>query len=164
MLCKKLFRKTNISYLPIRTRQIFRKTNISYPLISTRTCAYQGVRNVCFSENLTCFVFLKHPFWDSHFCLINDEFFDAVLLRYGWELKRLPDGCICKAKYNIKHVLTSRIGGFVTLCHNENVNVTQDMISMVCKDVRKESTLSTTPDSNDELRANISMRSFWKRL
>ena len=32
-------------------RIIFRKTNISYPLTSTRTCAYQGVRNVSFSEN-----------------------------------------------------------------------------------------------------------------
>ena len=39
--------------------QIFRKTNISLPLIRTRTCAYQGVgRNVGFSENLVCFVFL----------------------------------------------------------------------------------------------------------
>ena len=27
-----------------------------------------------FSENLACFVFLKHPFWDSPFCLITDEF------------------------------------------------------------------------------------------
>ena len=26
--------------------------NISYPLIRTRTCAYQGVRNVSFSENI----------------------------------------------------------------------------------------------------------------
>ena len=31
--------------------KIFRKTNISYPLIRTRTCVYQGVRNVSFSEN-----------------------------------------------------------------------------------------------------------------
>ena len=31
-------------------------------------------RNVRFLENLTCFVFLlKHPFWDSPFCLITDE-------------------------------------------------------------------------------------------
>ena len=55
-----------------KARQIFPKTNISYPLI--RTCAYQGVRNVRFSENLACFVFLKRPFWDSPFCLITDEF------------------------------------------------------------------------------------------
>ena len=30
----------------------------------TNTCASQRVGNHCFSENLTCFVFLKHPFWD----------------------------------------------------------------------------------------------------
>ena len=39
-----------------------------------RTCAYQGVRNVCFLDNLACFVFLKHPFWDSLFCFIKDKF------------------------------------------------------------------------------------------
>ena len=33
---------------------------------------YQEVSNVRFSENLTCFVFLKHP-WDSSFCLITDD-------------------------------------------------------------------------------------------
>ena len=38
--------------------QVFRKMNISYPLIHTRTFTYQGVRNVYFSENLVCFVFL----------------------------------------------------------------------------------------------------------
>ena len=31
--------------------KIFQKTNISYPLIRTRTCVYQGLRNVSFSEN-----------------------------------------------------------------------------------------------------------------
>ena len=31
--------------------------------------AYQEVKNVCSSENLTYFVSLKHPFWDSLFCL-----------------------------------------------------------------------------------------------
>ena len=34
---------------------------------------YQGVRNVCFLENLACCAFLKHPFWDSSFCLIIDD-------------------------------------------------------------------------------------------
>ena len=35
---------------------------------------------------------------------------------------------------------------------------------MVCKDVRKEPKLSTTPNSNDKLRADISVCSFWQRL
>ena len=41
-----------------KARQIFRKANISYHLILTRVRAYQGLRNVRFSENLTCLVFL----------------------------------------------------------------------------------------------------------
>ena len=55
-----------------KARQIFRKTNISYPLIRTRTCAHQRLRNCGFSENLACFVFLKHPFWDSPLFVITD--------------------------------------------------------------------------------------------
>ena len=38
-----------------------------------KTYAYQGVRIVCFSENLARFVFLKHPFWHSLFCLITND-------------------------------------------------------------------------------------------
>lgn len=38
------------------------------------------------------------------------------------------------------------------------------MLSIVRKDVKRELTLSTTPDGNNELRANISVRSFWLRL
>ena len=56
-----LFRKT-------KRDTIIGKTIISYPLIRTGTCTYQGVR-ILFSENLASFVFLKHPFWDSLFCL-----------------------------------------------------------------------------------------------
>ena len=41
-----------------KARQIFQKTNISYTLIRIHTTAYLGVRNVRFSENLACFVFL----------------------------------------------------------------------------------------------------------
>ena len=45
-----------------------------------RTCAYQGVRNVHFSENLACLVFMKHPIWDSPFYLITDEFWKRSLV------------------------------------------------------------------------------------
>ena len=65
--------------------QIFRKANLSYPLI--RTCAYQGVRNVRFLENLACFVFLTHPFWDSHFCFITDQIWNF------WKLQHINYFC-----------------------------------------------------------------------
>ena len=34
---------------------------------------YQGVTNVCLSENLACLSFLLPQFWDLPFCLITDE-------------------------------------------------------------------------------------------
>ena len=42
---------------------------------------YLGVRNVRFSENLSCYVFLKHPFWDSPFCLITNALADT----FSWD-------------------------------------------------------------------------------
>ena len=66
-ILKRVFQKQN------KARQIFLKTNISYLLIRTSTCAYQRVRNVRFSQNLACFVFLKHPIIDSPFCHITDK-------------------------------------------------------------------------------------------
>ena len=99
---------------------------------------------------------LKH----ERFSLTKRAFFDAVSLIYGCELKRLPHECVCKAKYSIDHALTWKTGGFVILQHNEMVNVTADMLSIVSKGARKETTLSTTPDSSDEFQADISVRSF----
>ena len=50
--------------------------NISYRLIRTRAGAYQGVRNVRFSKNLACSVFLLPPFFEI--CL-----FALLLTNYG---------------------------------------------------------------------------------
>ena len=55
------------------TPKLAKKKNISYTLIRTCTYAYQGIRNVRFSEILACFVFLLPPFRDSPFYLITDE-------------------------------------------------------------------------------------------
>ena len=47
-LCKYFDKKgSSIKYV----RKIFQKTNISNPLIRIRMCAYQGVRNISFSED-----------------------------------------------------------------------------------------------------------------
>ena len=92
------------------------------------------------------------PLKRERFSLTKRKFLDAVLLRYGLELKRSPHECVCKGKCNIDHALTCKTGGFATFCHNDIVSVTADMLSMVCKDVRKEPTLSTTLDSVVDVR------------
>ena len=65
-----------------KARHIFRKTNISCLLIRTRTCAYQGVRNVRFSENLVCFVFLvksKTQVGTNRFFFFQNDFILNIL-------------------------------------------------------------------------------------
>ena len=47
-----------------------KKASISYPLIATHAFAYQGVKNVNFSENLALFVFLEPPFEIRLFALL----------------------------------------------------------------------------------------------
>ena len=44
-------RDHSFSHSFIHLCSIFQKANICYPLTRTRMCAYQGVRNVSFSEN-----------------------------------------------------------------------------------------------------------------
>ena len=46
-----------------------------YKLLKSRK--NQEVRNVRFSENLVCFVFLKHTFCHSPFCLITNDIRDT---------------------------------------------------------------------------------------
>ena len=53
------------------------------------------VRNVRFSENLACFVFLKHSLRDSLFCLITDKLQKRL---YYWYKKRLQTETQCSVK------------------------------------------------------------------
>ena len=75
-----------------KATQIFRKTSISYPLIRLRTCTYQVVRNVCFSEILPCFVFSLPPSWDSPFCLSGTDMVLSVS-RHVWCCFLTSDNC-----------------------------------------------------------------------
>ena len=72
----KCFKKTK------RAKFSEKRTFLTPRYAHVRTCAYQLVRNVHFSENLACFVFLKHPFRDWIFCLITDEMPRLLTLVY----------------------------------------------------------------------------------
>ena len=73
---------------------------------------YQGVRIVCFLKNLTCFVFLKHLFWDLPFCLITDDIAEPLLLllllHYWWWC---PNPNFWGLRYQWCQRLTSEFGG-----------------------------------------------------
>ena len=58
---------------------IFRKTNISNPLMRTRTCTYQGVRNVSFSENFA-YVFNGWPPTNQKCTLFENKYLPGLLM------------------------------------------------------------------------------------
>eukprot|EP00794_Sanderia_malayensis_P018637 gene18637-biopygen15703 len=103
------------------------------------------------------------PLKSEHFHLSKREFHDGIFLRYAWNLKNLPSECVCKAKFSVDHALSCKIGGFVTLRHNEMRDLTADLLSTVCKDVCKEPCLQQS-ENGSELRADVSARGFWQRM
>ena len=107
-----------------KTKQVrfSKKRTLLTPMICTRTCAYQEVRNVRFSENLTCFVFLKHPLCVSPFCPITDDILHHVLQgKYEKREKFLTT--VREATYNnyfiVKCFLKSNVARVILLCINK---------------------------------------------
>ena len=80
--------KNQVHFKFSRNRTRSSRTNIEncvgIKVVLTIVCAYQEVKNVCFSKNLTSFVFLKHPFFDSAFYLITDA---CGEIHFWWKQK-----------------------------------------------------------------------------
>ena len=103
------------------------------------------------------------------FNLSKSDFWDAVRLRYGLPLKRLPSHCGCSKPYNVKHAISCKKGGYVTLRHNELRDNIAEMLEEVNSDVKVEPTLQPLSgeeikgNQSDEARSDISARGFWIR-
>ena len=70
------------------------------------------------------------------FNLSISGFWDAVRLRYGRPLKRLPSNCGCSKPYNVQHAISCKKGGFVTLRQNELKDNIAEMLEEVTSDVK----------------------------
>ena len=109
------------------------------------------------------------PIKDEGFSIDKTTFWDLIKLRYGKQLDRLPTRCVCGSDFNIQHALSCKKGGFVTLRHNILRNTTATLLSEVCKDVTVEPVLakltgeklSTSSNTSDGARLDISARGFW---
>ena len=79
-ISKRVFQET-------KARKMFGKTNIFNHLIRTRTCAYQGVRKVHFSENLASLVFLNICFGIRPFALLTTIYhYPGYVRKTVWNL------------------------------------------------------------------------------
>ena len=105
------------------------------------------------------------PLKEEGFALSKREFIDALYLRYGWDVPRLPSICACSKNNSVEHSMSCKHGGFVGLRHNEVRDLTAKLLTEVCKDVSREPKLvNKTNDDDEDLRADISAPGVWQPL
>ena len=103
------------------------------------------------------------------FALHKGEFRDAIALRYGWPVLRVPEKCVCNAPFSADHAMICRKGGYPTLWHNEVRNLVASALNEVCTDVSLEprlqplsgEALPSSANKEDEARLDVKARGFW---
>ena len=68
--------------------------------------------------------------------LNKQQFWDAIRVRYNWNLERLPTECICGSRFDLSHAFSCKKGGMVSLRHNELRDITAGLMKEVCHDVK----------------------------
>ena len=81
---------------------------------------------------------LKH----ESYMLSKREFFDAIALRYRWNLKYLPSICGCGKTFTVDHDISCLKSGFIHRRHNEIRDLFARLLDDVCNDVSIEPTLT----------------------
>ena len=75
------------------------------------------------------------PIKDQGFYLDKQTFWDALFIRYGIQLPRLPPKCVCGIQFTTEHALSCPKGGFISMRHNEVRDLTAELLHEVWYDV-----------------------------
>jgi len=102
------------------------------------------------------------PIHKHGYTLHRCGFIDAVCFHYEWRPANLPSNCVCGKPFllNIPQVVPLVVSP--TLRHNELRNVTADLLSQICSNVRIEPQLQgeklshLTSNSDDYARLDVS--------
>ena len=112
------------------------------------------------------------PLQSMGYTLNKQEFRDAVCLRYGWKIPNTPSFCGCGKKNSVDHTLNCKLGGYVTMRHNNIRDFEAHLLKEVCKDVRIEPELmpvgsvETGSSSNkaEKARLDVSAVGVWSSM
>ena len=89
------------------------------------------------------------PLQQYGYCLNKNEFRDAICLRYGWNIPKMPHFCGCGQRNSVDHTLICKKGGYVAMQHNHLRDLNAEMQREVCRDIVVEPQL--LPLSNEEV-------------
>ena len=160
-LSKKELRQQKTHHL--RCAAVDLRTHLSSPLRFAMDLAWEKGASSWFTAL---------PLREHNFALTKAAFRDALCLRYGWPLPRLPSDCVCGHAFTTEHASSCPTSGLPTVRHNEIRYLLASCMAEVCVDVVKEPVLqplsgevfqrcsiSTDPDARLDIRA----RGFWGR-
>ena len=111
------------------------------------------------------------PLADENYDLNKREFYDAICIRYRWDVKHLPITCVCGSPFTIDHAMTCKKGGYVIQRHNEIRDTIAHTLEDVCHDVKIEPQLlpltgehlNPRANKSNEARLDVSAVGFWTR-
>ena len=111
------------------------------------------------------------PLKEEGFVLNKREFFDAISLRYRWDLKRLPLKCICNHAFTADHAMQCMRGGYVTRRHDRIRDLFAKLLDDVATGVHIEPALQPLTGENlpksankgEEARVDIAAKGFWQQ-
>ena len=101
------------------------------------------------------------------FGLLKGAFADSLALHYWSTPTRILISCVCGSHFTVEHVLSCPRGGFPILCHNEIQDMTVNLLTEVCHDVRTEPDLtgeafdSQSALTSDSARLDIAVNGFF---
>ena len=110
------------------------------------------------------------PLVDEGFVLNKREFFDAISLRYRWNLKRTPTNCACNKPFDSDHAMQCPLGGYVIRRHNGVRDLFAKLLDSVAHEVQIEPPLQPLTGENlqrqanteNEARLDVAARGFWQ--
>ena len=111
------------------------------------------------------------PLQSMGYVLSKREFRDGICLRYGWRIPNTPSYCGCGTKNSVDHTLNCKLGGYVTMRHNNIRDLEASLLKEICKDVKVEPELlplnnSETQSSNvaEKARLDVSAVGVWSSM
>jgi hypothetical protein len=112
------------------------------------------------------------PIMEHGFHLHKQAFRDALSIRYGWQIPRMPSHCLCGTSNSVSHALSCPKGALPSIWHNHIRDLTASLMTEVCPNIAIEPVLQPlngetfryqTSNTQDNTRLDIRTQDFWDK-
>ena len=112
------------------------------------------------------------PIMEHGFHLHKQAFGDALSIRFGWQIPRMPSHCLCGTSNSVSHALSCPKGALPSIRHNHIRDLTANLmtegrpnvaIEPVLQPLNGETFRYQTSNTQDNARLDIRTQNFWDK-